>query len=102
GGSGRAGAAGAHSSGHAADAGPMTARARAPRHRARVGISGYVYDGWRGKFYPEALARRRWLEFASRRFPTIELNGTFYSLKSRATFAKWAAEVPDGFVFSVK
>lgn len=71
--------------------------------RAFVGISGYDYKPWRGRFYPDDVPYRRWLEYASRRFNTIELNGTFYSLKSPAVFERWAAEVPaDGFVFAVK
>jgi uncharacterized protein YecE (DUF72 family) len=74
-----------------------------PHGRVWIGISGYDYKGWRGVFYPEDLAARRWLEFASRRFNSIELNGTFYSLKSPAVFRRWAAEVPDrDFVFAVK
>ena len=70
---------------------------------AIVGISGYDYKPWRGTFYPEDLPARRWLEYASGRFPSIELNGTFYSLKSPAVFERWVAETPDdGFVFAVK
>jgi uncharacterized protein YecE (DUF72 family) len=75
---------------------------RPRRHRVRVGISGYVYAGWRGRFYPDGLPQRRWLEFASRIFDSIELNGTFYSLKSPAVFTRWAREVPDDFIFAVK
>lgn len=81
-------------------------RPSAPGHRANgrilVGVSGYDYPGWRGPFYPHELPARRALEYVSRRFPSIELNGTFYSLKSPATFARWAAETPPGFVFAVK
>ena len=74
-----------------------------PTGRVWIGISGYDYNGWRGVFYPEDVPARRWLEFASRRFNSIELNGTFYSLKSPAVFQRWAEEVPDrGFVFAVK
>jgi uncharacterized protein YecE (DUF72 family) len=70
---------------------------------AFVGISGYDYKGWRGRFYPAELPARRWLEYASRRFNSIELNGTFYSLKSPAVFERWAAEVPErDFVFALK
>jgi uncharacterized protein YecE (DUF72 family) len=73
------------------------------RGTAFVGISGYDYTGWRGRFYPEELPARRWLEYASRRFDSIELNGTFYSLKSPAVFERWVSEVPDNdFVFAVK
>jgi uncharacterized protein YecE (DUF72 family) len=70
--------------------------------RAFIGISGYDYKPWRGRFYPEGLPVRRWLEYASRQFESIELNGTFYSLKSPAVFERWVAEVPDDFVFAVK
>ena len=71
--------------------------------RAFIGISGYDYKGWRGDFYPHDLPARRWLEFASRRFNSIELNGTFYSLKSPRMFERWLAESPaEGFVFAVK
>jgi uncharacterized protein YecE (DUF72 family) len=71
--------------------------------RAYVGISGYDYKGWRSRFYPEKLPARRWLHYASRTFNSIELNGTFYSLKSPGVFRRWADEAPnDGFVFAVK
>ena len=76
-----------------------------PARRARtyVGISGYDYARWRGAFYPESVPKREWLAYASRCFNSIELNGTFYSLKSPAVFERWAAEVPqDDFVFAVK
>lgn len=68
----------------------------------RIGISGWRYAGWRGKFYPAKLAQRRELEFASREFSTIEINGTFYSLQRPESFAKWRDETPDDFVFSLK
>src|ERR671934_536283 len=67
-----------------------------------IGISGYNYPRWRGLFYPPELPARRWLEYASRQFNSIELNGTFYSLKSPAVFRRWARETPDDFVFAVK
>src|SRR5215218_7469703 len=70
--------------------------------RAWIGISGYDYKPWRGTFYPEDIPYRRWLEYASNRFDTIELNGTFYSLKSPAVFEKWIRETPDDFIFAVK
>jgi uncharacterized protein YecE (DUF72 family) len=71
--------------------------------RCFIGISGYDYAGWRGSFYPPDVPRRAWLGFASRIFNSIELNGTFYSLKSPATFERWTSEVPDkNFVFAIK
>ena len=71
-----------------------------------IGISGYDYKPWRGQFYPDELPARRWLEYASGVFDSIELNGTFYSLKSPSVFRRWVAEAEaaarPGFVFAVK
>ncbi len=68
----------------------------------RIGISGWRYGGWRGVFYPPKLAQRRELEFASTKFPSVEINGTFYSLQRPSSFRLWSASTPDDFVFSVK
>lgn len=68
----------------------------------RIGISGWRYEPWRGVFYPEDLAQRRELEFASRAFPTIEINGSFYSLQHPSSYQSWYEETPSGFVFSIK
>jgi uncharacterized protein YecE (DUF72 family) len=68
----------------------------------RVGIGGWTFPPWRGSFYPEGLARKRELEFASRAVTAIEINGTYYSSFKPASFAGWAAAAPDGFVFAVK
>lgn len=67
-----------------------------------VGTSGWVYRDWRADVYPEGLPQRSWLEFLSRRFPTIEINASFYRLPLRSTFEGWAAQVPTGFRFAVK
>ncbi|MDP9161484.1 MAG: DUF72 domain-containing protein [Acidobacteriota bacterium] len=73
-----------------------------PTSQVRIGISGWRYKGWRGIFYPPDLAQRRELEFASRQFNSIELNGSFYSLQRPANFAQWADGTPDDFVFAIK
>jgi uncharacterized protein YecE (DUF72 family) len=70
--------------------------------RARVGISGWRYPRWRGTFYPDGLAQRRELEYASRCFSTIELNGSFYSLQRPDSFRQWRDATPDDFVFAIK
>jgi uncharacterized protein YecE (DUF72 family) len=67
-----------------------------------IGISGWRYKGWRGVFYPAKLPHRRELEFASRRFNSIELNGSFYSLQRPQSFAQWHEQTPEDFVFSIK
>lgn len=68
----------------------------------RIGISGWRYAPWRGVFYPEKLPQRRELEYASRMLPTIEINGSFYSLQTPSSYAQWYDATPADFVFSVK
>jgi uncharacterized protein YecE (DUF72 family) len=68
----------------------------------RAGIGGWNFAEWRGTFYPKGLAQAKELQFASRALTSIEINGTFYKTPSAESFRKWASEVPDGFVFSVK
>ena len=70
--------------------------------RARIGISGWRYAGWRGSFYPPGLAQRRELRYAGERFNSIEINGSFYSLQRPSSYATWRAETPADFVFAVK
>jgi uncharacterized protein YecE (DUF72 family) len=72
------------------------------RGEIRVGIGGWTFEPWRGVFYPEGLPHARELAYASEHLTTIEINGTFYRTQSPATFAKWARETPEGFVFAVK
>jgi uncharacterized protein YecE (DUF72 family) len=74
----------------------------APQGRIHIGISGWRYSGWRGIFYPEKLPHRRELEFASQRFDTIELNGSFYSLQRPQSFVQWHSETPQDFTFAIK
>lgn len=72
------------------------------RGTIRAGIGGWTFAPWRGVFYPEKLPQAKELHFASRELSSIEINGTYYRSQTPATFAKWAREVPDGFVFSLK
>ena len=68
----------------------------------RIGISGWRYAPWRGDFYPEGLAQKDELHFASRTVGSIEINGSFYALQTPERYAGWSADTPDDFVFSVK
>jgi uncharacterized protein YecE (DUF72 family) len=70
--------------------------------RIRVGISGWTYPGWRGDFYPTGLVHRRELAYAAERLGSIEINGSFYSLQRPSSYASWAEQAPDDFVFAVK
>jgi len=68
----------------------------------RIGISGWRYEPWRGIFYPPRLPQRSELAFAARMLPTIEINGSFYSLQRPESYAEWYDETPPGFVFALK
>jgi len=68
----------------------------------RVGIGGWTFEPWRGVFFPAGLAHAKELAYAAAKLTAIEVNGTYYSSQSPSTFAKWAKETPDGFVFSLK
>lgn len=70
--------------------------------RIRVGIGGWTFEPWRGTFYPKGLPHAKELTYASEHLTSIEVNGTFYRTQTPATFAKWASETPDDFVFSIK
>jgi uncharacterized protein YecE (DUF72 family) len=72
--------------------------------KAWIGVSGYDYPHWgKGAFYPKGLPRRSWLPYAAGRFNSIELNGTFYSLKNPDVFRRWVEAAPSrDFVFAVK
>ena len=73
-----------------------------PNSRIHVGIGGWLYEPWRGTFYPEGLAHHRELAYASRQLDMIEINSTYYRSQTPETFAKWRDDTPDDFVFSVK
>jgi uncharacterized protein YecE (DUF72 family) len=70
--------------------------------RIRIGVGGWTYAPWRGIFYPDGLAQKRELEYASRNLTSIEINGTFYGSQKPESFAKWHDETPEDFVFSLK
>jgi uncharacterized protein YecE (DUF72 family) len=68
----------------------------------RVGCSGWNYDAWRGRLYPEGLPKSRWLSRYAECFDTVEVNSTFYRLASRNAVERWIEQTPAGFVFAVK
>jgi len=67
-----------------------------------IGTSGWHYDHWRDRFYPEKLTKAKWLEFYASHFTTVELNNTFYRLPSEAAFVNWRDSSPANFAFAVK
>ena len=68
----------------------------------RVGVGGWVYEPWRGVFYPDDLSQKKELAYMSRRVTAIEINSTYYGSQKPATFAKWRDDTPDDFVFTAK
>ncbi|MBI1205512.1 MAG: DUF72 domain-containing protein [Rhodopseudomonas sp.] len=66
------------------------------------GVGGWTYEPWRGVFYPKGLPHTKELTYAGEHLTSIEVNGTFYGTMKPASFRKWASEVPDDFVFSLK
>ena len=73
------------------------------RARAYIGTSGWNYKHWsNGVFYPPKLPQKRWLEFYSQHFDTVEVNSTFYHLVKKSVFETWRQTVPDEFLFVVK
>ena len=67
-----------------------------------IGIGGWTFEPWRGVFYPEKLAQAKELSYAASKLTSIEINGTYYGSQKPESFRKWAREVPDGFIFSLK
>lgn len=70
--------------------------------RTFIGVSGWTYKAWEGDFYPEGISSGKRLSYIGRRFNTVEINGTFYSLKRPDTFRKWHDAVPAYLRFAVK
>ena len=74
----------------------------APAPRVLVGTSGYNYPEWRGTFYPEKFGTDKMLGYYAERFPTVEINYTFYRMPTEKLLAGWAAGTPEGFTFTLK
>jgi uncharacterized protein YecE (DUF72 family) len=70
--------------------------------KIHIGVGGWTFAPWRGVFYPEKLTQAKELSYAASKLTSIEINGTFYGSQKPESFRKWAREVPDGFVFSLK
>ena len=70
--------------------------------RVRIGVSGWRYAPWRGVFYPADLPQRLELKYVASIFPTVEINGSFYSLQRPESWKQWYTDTPQDFVFAVK
>ena len=67
-----------------------------------IGTSGWTYDGWRGPFYPRDVAKKNWLAWYARQFPTAEINGSFYRTPSLEAVRGWRDQTPSEFLFAWK
>lgn len=73
-----------------------------PMGTIRTGTAGWVFAPWRDSFFPPGLVQKNELHYASRHLTSIEINATFRGNQKPESFAKWAAQTPPGFRFSVK
>lgn len=67
-----------------------------------VGTSGYNYPEWRGTFYPEKFSSSRMLAYYAERFPTVEINYTFYRMPTEKLLQGWSDGTPERFTFTLK
>ncbi len=67
-----------------------------------LGCSGFYYNHWKGRFYPEKLPKNKWLQYYAQQFNTVELNNTFYRYPRESMLQGWRDKTPDNFKFTLK
>ena len=67
-----------------------------------LGCSGFYYNHWRGRFYPQDLAKAKWLGFYAGQFNTLEVNNTFYRYPTEKLLLGWKQKTPTNFRFTLK
>ena len=67
-----------------------------------VGVSGFSYPGWKGKFYPKDLKSEDFLGYYSQKLNSVEINSSFYAPPTTAMAKSWVAKTPNDFRFSIK
>ncbi len=67
-----------------------------------IGCSGFYYNHWKGRFYPEKLAKTKWLQYYAEHFNTLEVNSSFYRFPSESTVKGWYQKTPEKFRFTLK
>ena len=80
----------------------MMTQAKSSKAIYYVGTSGWTYDDWKGRFYPVGLARKRWLEYYSSQFSTVEVNATYYRAFKDDTYLGWKNKAPKDFRYVLK
>ena len=67
-----------------------------------IGTSGYNYPEWKGSFYPPKMPTSKMLPYYADRFPTVEINYTFYRMPGEKVLEEWVKSTPEGFTFTMK
>jgi uncharacterized protein YecE (DUF72 family) len=67
-----------------------------------IGTSGYNYPEWKGSFYPASLPAAQMLPYYAARFPTVEINYTFYRTPNEKLVGGWAAQTPSPYKLTLK
>jgi uncharacterized protein YecE (DUF72 family) len=67
-----------------------------------IGTSGYNYPEWKGSFYPGDLPAAKMLPYYAERFPTVEINYTFYRMPTEKLVSGWAAQTPSPYKLTLK
>jgi len=67
-----------------------------------VGTSGYNYPEWKGSFYPSDLPAAKMLPYYAARFPTVEINYTFYRMPNEKLVGGWAEQTPSPYKLTLK
>jgi uncharacterized protein YecE (DUF72 family) len=67
-----------------------------------AGTSGYAFKEWKGTFYPSDIKNDGMLTYYASKFPTVEINNTFYRLPKQNVLLEWASQVPEQFTFAIK
>jgi uncharacterized protein YecE (DUF72 family) len=70
--------------------------------QCHIGTSGWNYNHWRGRFYPDDLPAHEWFAHYAGVFNTVEINNTFYQLPATKTLNAWHKQAPQGFIYAVK
>jgi len=70
--------------------------------KIHIGTSGFYYDHWIGKCYPEGISKHDLLPFYAERFKTVEINSTFYHLPRKSSVEHWLEVTPEDFLFTLK
>lgn len=70
--------------------------------KAFVGVSGFSYPAWKGKFYPSELKSEDFLSYYSGKLGSVEINSSFYAAPGQAMVKGWAAKTSEAFRFSFK